>query len=67
MASACQVSELFIIERGHNRLADLDHDFALQQLIANTDDAYGFPPFRYLAPAINIGGQDYHAAAPDRA
>jgi dolichol-phosphate mannosyltransferase len=60
MASACQVSELFIIERGHNRLADLDHDFALQQLIANTDDAYGFPPFRYLAPAINIGGQDYH-------
>jgi dolichol-phosphate mannosyltransferase len=60
LASACQVSELFIIERGHNRLADLDHDVALQQLIANTDDAYGFPPFRYLAPAISIGGQDYH-------
>ena len=60
MASAARVSELFIIERGHPRLADLDHDSALEQLIANTDDAYGFPPFRYLAPAINIGGQDYH-------
>jgi len=40
--------------------ADLDHDSALDQLIANTDDAYGFPPFRYLAPAISVGGQDYH-------
>ncbi len=59
MASACQVKELFIIERGHDRLADLDHDSALRQLITNTDDAYGFPPFRYLAPAITIGGQDY--------
>jgi hypothetical protein len=60
LASACQVSELFIIERGHNQLADLDHDSALEQLIANTDDAYGFPPFRYIAPAISIGGQDYY-------
>ena len=33
---------------------------ALDQLLANTDDAYGFPPFRYLAPAISIGGKDYH-------
>jgi dolichol-phosphate mannosyltransferase len=60
MASACQVRELFIIERGQDRLAELDHDSALRQLITNTDDAYGFPPFRYLAPAIKIGGQDYH-------
>ena len=29
-------------------------------MLTNTDDAYGFPPFRYLAPAIKIGGQDYH-------
>jgi dolichol-phosphate mannosyltransferase len=60
MASATRVSELFIIERGRDRLADLDHDSALQQLITNTDDAYGFPPFRYLAPAISIRGQEYH-------
>jgi dolichol-phosphate mannosyltransferase len=59
LASATQVRELFIIQRGEPRLADLDHKSALEQLITNTDDAYGFPPFRYLAPAINIGGQNY--------
>ena len=59
ITSATRVREVFMIERGTPRLADLDHQSALEQLIANTDDAYGFPPFRYLAPAINIGGQNY--------
>jgi hypothetical protein len=59
MTSATRVRELFIIERGPSRLADLDRQSALDQLIVNTDDAYGFPPFRYLAPAITIGGQSY--------
>jgi len=59
MTDATRVRELFIIERGLPRLADLDKREALSQLLANTDDAYGFPPFRYLAPAISIGSQDY--------
>jgi putative flippase GtrA len=59
MASSTRVSELFIIERGKPRLATLDRESALEQLIVNTDDAYGFPPFRYLAPAISIGSRDY--------
>jgi hypothetical protein len=59
MTSATRVRELFIIERGTPRLADLDRSSALKQLIVNTDDAYGFPPFRYLAPAISIGGRNY--------
>jgi dolichol-phosphate mannosyltransferase len=59
MASSTQVREMFIIERGTPRLAGLDREAALEQLIVNTDDAYGFPPFQYLAPAITIGGQDY--------
>jgi hypothetical protein len=59
LASSTRGRELFIIERGRPRLADLDRDSALDQLIANTDDAYGFPPFRYLAPAIKLGGLDY--------
>ncbi len=57
MSSSARVSELFIIERGAPRLADVDHESALEQLLTNTDDAYGFPPFRYLAPAITIAGQ----------
>jgi dolichol-phosphate mannosyltransferase len=60
LASGTRVRELFIIERGSPRLADLDKGDALTQLLANTDDAYGFPPFRYLAPAISIGSLDYH-------
>jgi putative flippase GtrA len=59
MASATRVREVFIIEHGHPRLAELDRESALSQLTTNTDDAYGFPPFRYLAPAISIGGRDY--------
>lgn len=57
--STTQVKELFIIERGSPRLADLGLDETVEQLLTNTDDAYGFPPFRYLAPSITIGGQGY--------
>jgi putative flippase GtrA len=60
MASSTRVREMFIIERGSPRLADVDKQDALSQLLANTDDAYGFPPFRHLAPAISIGSHDYH-------
>jgi hypothetical protein len=60
LASTTRVRELFIIERGAPHLADLDARDALTRLLANTDDAYGFPPFRYLAPAISIGTQNYH-------
>ena len=59
MASATRVSELFIIERGSPRMVDIDKSDAMTQLLENTEDAYGFPPYRYLAPAINIGAKDY--------
>jgi 4-amino-4-deoxy-L-arabinose transferase-like glycosyltransferase/putative flippase GtrA len=60
LTEATRVRELFIIERGSPGMADVDSDEALTRLLANTDDAYGFPPFRYLAPAITIGSKDYH-------
>jgi len=53
------VRNLFVIERGPWELEDVEPGRALDILIANTDDAYGFPPFRYFAPAITIGGEDY--------
>jgi len=58
-APTASVRELFVIERGAPRLADLDRAQALEQMLTNTDDAYGFPPFRYLAPTITIGGKGY--------
>jgi glycosyltransferase involved in cell wall biosynthesis len=60
LVSSTRVQELFIIERGAPRLADLGFDETLRQMLVNTDDAYGFPPFRYLAPAITIDGLDHN-------
>jgi hypothetical protein len=60
MTCATHVRELFIIEPGAPALTGVSHNSALSQLLVNTDDAYGFPPFRYLAPAVRIAGQDYH-------
>src|SRR4029077_17269444 len=52
MTSAPRVSELFIIERGSPRMADMAKEEALAQLLANTEDAYGFPPHREIRPAL---------------
>jgi dolichol-phosphate mannosyltransferase len=59
LGSSARIEELFIIERGSPRLTDLTFDETLRQMLVNTDDAYGFPPFRYLAPAITIHGKGY--------
>jgi putative flippase GtrA len=59
IGSATRVAELFVIERGSPRVTDLDHAAAVERMLANTDDAYGFPPFRYLAPAVTIAGRHY--------
>jgi len=59
MGSMTRVEDLFIIERGTPRLADLDPDSTLERMLTNTDDAYGFPPFKYFAPAISIDGLGY--------
>jgi dolichol-phosphate mannosyltransferase len=58
-ASCAMVRELFVIERGPRAIEEVDLSRAVDILIENTDDAYGFPPFRYFAPAIAIDGQDY--------
>ena len=54
------VEALFIIERGTPGLAPLEHDLVLDELIENTDDAYGFPPFSEFAPTIVLGGDGYN-------
>ncbi len=58
-ATSTRVREVFVIERGPAAMQELDHDRAIDIMLENTDDAYGFPPFRYFAPAIAIGGEDY--------
>ena len=48
-----------MIERGKPALYDIGSAEALETLVVNTDDAYGFPPFREMAPSIVIGQDDY--------
>jgi hypothetical protein len=54
-----QIDNLFVIERGEPVLEDIPFEEAIQTLVENTDDAYGFPPFRQMAPSIVIGSDDY--------
>ena len=54
-----RVSDLFVIERAPAGREDITTDDLLRELIENTDDAYGFPPFRYFAPALVFGEADY--------
>ena len=53
------IENLFVIERGPTGLREVGDSEALETMVANTDDAYGFPPFRQMAPSIIIGTDDY--------
>lgn len=56
-----KATELFVIQRGEKGMGDLSAEEAMGTLLANTEDAYQFPPFRQLAPSIVIGEDDYPA------
>src|SRR3954471_13788047 len=57
--ASTRVENLFLIERGEDRISDVSTEQAVDELMVNTADAYGFPPFQYLAPAIVLGDGDY--------
>ncbi|MGH8862917.1 MAG: GtrA family protein, partial [Jatrophihabitantaceae bacterium] len=57
--STVRVDTLFVIERKAFGMSDIAPEGLVDELIANTDDAYGFPPFRYFAPALVVGGAGY--------
>jgi hypothetical protein len=61
LVDSIPVSDVFVLERGEPSLTDVGVDRALEELLENTDDAYGFPPFRYLAPVLVIGGEQEQA------
>jgi dolichol-phosphate mannosyltransferase len=52
------ISHMVVIERGLAKEETLDLDEACDVLQANTEDAYGFPPYHLIAPALTNG----HAA-----
>lgn len=59
IGDTARVRHLILIARGPHKDELVNTDEALAQLIENTDDAYGFPPFRQLAPFVQLDGQTY--------
>src|SRR4051794_8104685 len=57
--ASTRVENLFLIERGEDRISDVSTEQAVDDLMVNPAAAYGFPPFQYLAPAIVLGDGDY--------
>jgi glycosyltransferase involved in cell wall biosynthesis len=54
-----KATELFVIQRGDHGIGELSAEESMGTLLANTEDAYQFPPFRQLAPSIVIGEDDH--------
>jgi putative flippase GtrA len=59
IATESPIANVFLMERGEPIQERVELDAAVDQLIENTDDAYGFPPFSTLAPHFVINGQNY--------
>lgn len=54
------IRHVFLIERGSPTLvAGLTQADALPELLANTEDAYGFPPYAQMAPQLVLEGEGY--------
>lgn len=53
------INQLYIIERGTPCHVPVPKAEAMTELLANTEDAYGFPPYRYLAQALTVAGRSY--------
>jgi hypothetical protein len=59
IAAEAPIANVFLMERGEPIQERVALEAAVDQLIENTDDAYGFPPFSSLAPHFVIDGSNY--------
>ena len=53
LSSETTIDQLYIIERGVPHHSLVPQSQAIVELLENTEDAYGFPPYRYLAQALS--------------
>jgi hypothetical protein len=52
-----------VIERGPEMIEELDHQVMVDHLVMNAEDAYGFPPYPFLADSLSRWkGEDLHSA-----
>ena len=59
IAAEAPIANVFLMERGEPIQERVPLEAAIDQLIENTDDAYGFPPFATLAPQFLMDGRNY--------
>ena len=59
IATDVPITNVFLMERGEPIQERVALEAAIDQLIENTDDACGFPPFSTLAPQFVIDGRNY--------
>jgi dolichol-phosphate mannosyltransferase len=63
VAPEAQLSKLVVIERGHDREDSLPVEEAVATLMANCEDAFGFPPYSYIEGFLQgLNGSDLKAA-----
>jgi hypothetical protein len=55
LVGALDLHRLVVIERGDAVLRELDEETAFEILSANTEDAYGFPPYPRIEAALTNG------------
>jgi dolichol-phosphate mannosyltransferase len=55
------IRNVVLMSRGEPSVERPSLAATVQELLENTDDAYGFPPFSTFAPHIRIGADDYDA------
>lgn len=55
------LDSVILMERGEPLAETPTLEATLDRLLANTDDAYTFPPFASMAPLLQIDGEDYDA------
>ncbi len=58
IASSARVKGVFIIHRSDESLEWLDVDTTLDIVLANTEDAYGFPPYHTIENFLLTGASD---------
>ena len=59
LGAVTSVSHMYIIERGEPHKSTVNQSQAVVELLENTEDAYGFPQYRYLAPMFTVDGASY--------
>lgn len=57
-SSSAPIDAVILMERGEPVLEEMELEAMLDALLANTEDAYTFPPFATFAPLLTFGGRD---------